>query len=210
MDFFELKLAFENRGVHVTNEEITQMINDADAIDVDTDVPRVPGKVDFEEFEEMLSSHCTAKSANNWRTILEKVPLVKGAKKAISRLHEMNVKKSNGNVTEGEGTIRKDQTQSSVESSPSPLHQDTSQFIPVEKINLSFVPLPSTHQSRIHPWLPSLTGSPSFHSYVHDPSIKLPVNTAPLSEREQALRNVKWSLSMLSGIAFFRYVVTKL
>jgi len=61
--------------------------------------------VSFEEFEKMVTTlgpnseeQKPMKSANHWRDIVEKVPLTKGAKTAIRKLNELNVKK-NSNVT---------------------------------------------------------------------------------------------------------------
>jgi hypothetical protein len=163
------------------------MIADADAASIDTDEPRVDGKVTFEEFEAMMSSHNASKSASHWRTILEKVPLVKGAKKAISRLNDMNTKK---NLT----AEHKD-AQAIVPSASQVL-------IPSAPSKPSSPPRPDSHSSPV----PSLTIP---NSLTHSPT-QTEGNHVFLSDRDQAIRNAKWSLSILTGVALFRRLVFKL
>jgi hypothetical protein len=130
------------------------MIADADAASIDSDVPRVQGKVDFEEFEAMMSCHNASKSATHWRTILEKVPLVKGAKKSLKMLQDLNTKKSL--TAEAQPTQEKRELSSPLPPSP----------------------------------FPSIA--------------------TPLSDRDEAIRNAKWSLTILAGFALFRRLVFKI
>lgn len=170
------------------------MIRDADASSIDSEAPRVTGKVTFEEFEVMVSSRSNAKTAGHWKTILERAPLVKGTKKAIKKLHDLNAKKHSQEPNHDPLSERMRSPQT-----PEPL--------PQEKIDLTFIPLPPDLHNSPDPGSP--VRSPPFHSSVSDPSAPTP-DASTLSEREQALLNVKWSLSILAGIALFRRLILKI
>ena len=263
LDFFELKLAFDTRGVKVTNEEINEMIEDAevnsklviennDPTSQTIRTPHVKGKVTFEEFEVMVSTKCKAKSAQHWRTILEKVPLTKGAKTAIRKYNDLNIKKNLAAAAELNNTNKQESLNdpssitTTITTSPSTSISSTSttpnsiieyeyEYQNGENISMlskssssnntppksqdrnnhSFIPNQSNFNQRT-PWLVSQT--PMFHSSLNEPSypsmmnalqqFKSPSNS--LSDREQAIRNAKWSLSSLTAIALFRIVVLKI
>lgn len=146
------------------------MIRDADASPIDSEGPRIKGKVTFEEFEVMVSSQS---SSDHWRTILKRAPLVKGSKKAIEKFHELNTKKQ---AKQGELKQKTDL------SSPASNKMENSTHLPQENSNF-----------------------PDRGS-VSDPTTE----TSNLSERENALQNVKWSLSILTAIALFRRMILKI
>jgi hypothetical protein len=190
-----LKEALKRRGVVVTNAEVKEMIKDADASSIDSEGPRVIGKVTFEEFE-AISSQSNAKSSGHWKTILERAPLVKGTKKAIQKLHDLNAKKI------------------SLESKRLPHSPELSQtpgppLLPQEMIDLSMVPLPPELNNTPDPTSP--VRSPPFHSSVPDPAVPpIPEDSPVLADREQALLNVKWSMSILTVLALLRRVILKI
>lgn len=171
----------------MANREIREMIKDADESDIDTDGPRVIGKVTFEEFEVMMSATNNTKSAKHWRSIQEKAPLVKGTKKAMKMLDDLNAKKH----------ARDSQI----------LESRTKENSSSEKLNLSFVPLPLSEQSPSN--TVTSTRYPTYHSTVDDQTPPTSLNPNALSERELALHNVKLSLSILTLIAILRRIILR-
>lgn len=232
----------------MSNEEINEMIADAEVNSTlngsNPTTPHVQGKVTFEEFEVMVSTQCKAKSAENWRTILEKNPLTKGAKSALKKYNDLNIKKNLNSVTNETITaipltfdtcvnVRK---QNNNKTSPnsileyefeeynnnnSTLHsslqittncsQSQTQSRVQNKINFSMT---SHEMNQKRLWLQ--TQSPTFHSSTNEPpaslftTLKQLTTCDSLSDRELAVRNVKWSLSGLTAIALFRMVVLKI
>jgi hypothetical protein len=165
--------------VTVSSDVIRQMIADADAAPIDLDVPRVRGKVTFEEFEAMMSCRNASKSATHWRTILEKVPLVKGTKKSLKMLQDLNTKKGSQH--------------------PPPAQPDS--YLNPSRVSNP----PSSKPSQEEPFR-----SPDDHHSNNRDSPKQGVDTPPLSDRDEAIRNAKWSLMILGAVALFRRLVFKI